>query len=791
MMKKKKKKGGLTLREVSAAADKVNAVARRRLACKRLYEARARHLVVLDIERRARRRLLKKIRMKAFRALCVASSHRLLASRAKSAALGALTATRGFSAATRTRWRESVDAYEKHKEAMASADWMTGYLRERASQPIPAHVRRLMARSHDALDESERLRSRADRGQLGQRCERCNNLGFFQASCPRCRAENPLDNNGQAFVWGTQDANQRIRSNNNDDESSSSKATPLSQESRGTTLRFVNEAACTDDVSALAADLVSKQRPFIPDKPYLPPFKRSYTAYGEVLEMTAALKSEWASFGRRQRPYEAQTLGEATLHMVFHAAAAAVQKFLRTVVPSDFARSILQPPSRSMTTKKDEIFNEDRDYFKKVATKKERKNGQAHLHRGFLRFGDGDVDDTGDIWKRGTAYCFDRSFARGENRMNELRRNFQVDPAAGRRHNHATFKNWLSVTSKQDAHATAGKEATARAKAIETNMKQSQSAWCAAQQDSMRARTNCGEHLTTVIAREFEAEAKREAFIASGLSKAPKQRQREIAKLEEARCEAADRIMRLLVAYGLLRPCDEAAYLQHSEHVAKRCGAQDGQKMSPVRKPTVASVVGVVGVGDTYAKDESSLRSKVEIMSHDDEGHTAKESILDLFYEPAIRGGDFASTSRQLACIKAAGPDRVRRGLFSDNSTIVPATIPVPRALLSGGLSAASKPTKDERRYQAICCDRGALTGSLEKSQLARSVLDEKRAHFIKRGQKTQTMTLPFWTRLTDKAATPGQRLYSEPFGQPMNHFFQLQEKTSSRFLPVLSNAAP
>ena len=698
------------------------------------------------------------MRQKALDALSLGASHRLAGARARGAALEALGAARSLATAAKRHAQSALDAAAKYRRAEESALWMREYVRQRSIEPIPHHIRNLLARNWDDLDTAERLELRAKRGRFAVRCERCGDPGFFHASCPRCQAEKPLLGSDAYFWNATTQSPGKAVGESHDTETSSTSTMSLMMGVPPKEL-FVDPNAGTDDISKLVQQLQRLQRPHELEKPYLSPIKRGYTAYGDAYDAVKFVKEKKMP----KRPYEAQSFGEANLHLVFDVVAKVLGPFLKNGIVPGYSQSILQTPLSQM--KKDAVENEDREYFKAKATKKERAKEHAHGHRGWLRFTNGDVEDVDDLWKRGVAYCFDRSMTLGPERARELARKFQPDPNAARRHNHG-HKTWLDVTSTHDKHATSGKHVLEAAKKLEKTMKQAQSAWCSEQHKAMATRSGAAEHLVSVVVREFEAEQKREALIANGLALDSKQRQREISQLEEARSEAADKMMRLLVAYNLVTPMQEAEYLLYSIDVARRCDADlDDDDDVDLESSKFRSIpVGSIGLDETAAKTSIVMADIKENEDDDD---------MDVLYGPSAPAGDYACSSRQLECIAASGRHRVRHGEFDDNTTVVPATLPFPKALLSGGLSAPPDPSRDEKRYQELCCDRGALTGSLEKSLYARRVLDAKRATFLKRGTKTKTVTLPFWTRLTECHSTPGQRVYSELFGQPMNKFFQ------------------
>lgn len=272
-------------------------------------------------------------------------------------------------------------------------------------------------------------------------------------------------------------------------------------------------------------------------------------------------------------PYPARSSGEANLHIVLHKAVEILAANLERVVP-DLAPSILMPckseGSRFYSTR---IWNEDLYYFK-------RKLGllspsrRAHYHRGFLRALNGDVDDRDEVTNRGLAYCFDRSGTRGHQRNKETLRNFCQDPRAGKRNVHG-HKDWVDITSTHDRYATTGRAAAGATRQLERSMNM-QGAWRKAQGTSMDHKRECCAHLLSLITRELGAEAVRESVRVNNLPRDYKQKRVELVKLEKARFESADRIMRVIAEYGAVAPSEEADYLWYTVDIAKHCSLRRG-----------------------------------------------------------------------------------------------------------------------------------------------------------------------------------------------------------------------
>lgn len=288
------------------------------------------------------------------------------------------------------------------------------------------------------------------------------------------------------------------------------------------------------------------------------PTWRKYTAIN-----TAKLASEKSI----RMPYVTRHQGEANLHMVLHEAIAEVSLRLKAIVP-EFAASILVPlkvkGSRFYSKK---IWNDDRLYFKRRLEEPSLAQ-HAHRHRGFARAIDGDIDDHDEVAKRGLAYCFDRSATRGDQRAKEIMRNYCMDLRAGKRNIHG-HRSWIDVTSVHEHHATTGRIAALKNRQIERSL-QIQGAWSKAQKVSMENRRETCAHVLSVITRELHAEAERDFLCLNEHFGNSKQKRLQLARHEKARCEAADRIMRVIAEYGVARPAREADYLRYTVETMSR-----------------------------------------------------------------------------------------------------------------------------------------------------------------------------------------------------------------------------
>jgi len=560
---------------------------------------------------------------------------------------------------------------------------------------------------------------------------------------------------------------------------------------------------------------------------YLPPVKRNYTAADEAKALAQLPK------GVRE-PYSARSHGEMNLHIVLHKAMELIKAELSNVVP-DFAPSILREPNRSKLGAKlpQKVQYEEQDYFTSLqAVPSARYNGHAHEHRAHVRLDGGDVSDLDAVTKRGVAYCFDRSQSTGQKREAELKRNYKADARAAKRNVHG-HKDWLDVTSTHDSTSTTGKEAAAHLEKVESSFK-IQGQWAEAQRARMVQKRSMCTHLESLVMREVDAEARRECLRVQG-SPDKKQARADLAKLEKARAEAADKVMRVVAEYGLISSIDEAAYLTYTLDVSRR-GDPDRKKHDAAaarrRLPRVklnfsnlASMVtsdqflkNVVGeytapdkgassaavesdgrvalpvieeaaaawsaseeasVASVEGSESSSFGHRRETSSslpalHGATAHAAprrRAGRLDAgkLYAPNVRSGDYANSaqSKQLRCIAADGPKRVRTGKFGDDSTIIPAVIPT-AAFWSGGLVSQSPPTAVEAAYITGIGRAESMAPRYEKSLYAAAVFDRERA--LRRGNEA---SLPLWARMSERGPLRGQRQYSEIFGQPMELFFE------------------
>jgi len=292
----------------------------------------------------------------------------------------------------------------------------------------------------------------------------------------------------------------------------------------------------------------------------LPPIQRDCAARIDAHRAAAASK-------RERLPYPARSQGEANLHMVLHRATEILKSEIGDIV-TDFASSILRPgPIAASLFFPNNVLGEDRQYFKE-ALERPPSARRAHNHRGFLRAINGDVDDRDEVARRGLAYCFDRSDKHGVKRHKELSRNFCRDHRAGRRSIHG-YKDWIDILSRHERHSTTGRVAASDNLKLERAF-ESQGAWSKAQKSSMQHRRKICAHLLNLILRELSSETERESVIVNKLPHDEKQERAELATLEKARCEAADRIMRIISEYGAVTAAEDAEYLRYTIEVSQR-----------------------------------------------------------------------------------------------------------------------------------------------------------------------------------------------------------------------------
>lgn len=595
-------------------------------------------------------------------------------------------------------------------------EWMRQYVRERAA----SHC------DHSALREALGRRPdddgmlRSIRGRLDVRCEDCGAIGQYKSSCDVCRAKRQekelptVQNDTSYHYWG--------------------------QQPRTT--------ANSDKVENQQRDVNRKE-----DKGYLPSVKMSFSA---------GPAAATAVRGGRPPPYQARSHGEANLHIVLHFATRCLRQYMST--RTTFAETVLREPIGVAVAPRENpiVFEEDRDeLLRKQPGSSFARTPKAHEYLGHMRIPHGDVDDSNDLWKRGPAFCFDRSQSTGAARDAQLLRNYAADPAAGRRNAHG-YKKWLDPTSVNDHHATSGRECTEKLKVVEARLRQ-QSAWAIRQQRHEANKGEIYDHVADLLSRELKAEAERQT---KRMPHDFKQARAERAKLEQARCEAADRIIRILVGHDIIKSIEEADYLIYANDISLRGMRKKKGGDAKGRRRSIAGLLGASTVDKMAASaSEDATFSSGATHLDDDEGSgsnlssiVARETLDDLrLYETTRRSGDFGHEAKasQLERLAMSGPGRLRKGRYSDDSMITPAVVPFPDALSSGGLSPlSSRPA-----------------GNFEKSAAAAAVLDAVRAQHKEkcRGDEKKKRQMPFWCRMTD--AGPGQRHYSAIFGQPMAKF--------------------
>lgn len=465
-------------------------------------------------------------------------------------------------------------------------------------------------------------------------------------------------------------------------------------------------------------------------------------------------------------PYAARCQGEANLHMVLHKAIDLLSGRLKAIVP-EFAPSILVPSRvKSSRYYSRRIWNEDRLYFKRRLERPSLAQ-HAHQHRGFLRAPAGDVQDHDEVTHRGLAYCFDRSAASGNQRIKEMLRNYCMDPRAARRNVHS-HKEWIDVTSTHEQYATTGRIAAMKNRKIERSFR-IQGAWSKAQEISMENQRGTCTHLLSLITRELQAEAKREFFGVNKLSTDSKQTRLDMVRHEKARCEAADRIMRVIAEYGAMTSAQEADYLRYTVETAHR-------HYSEYTRATAHSSIGLMArvttsaitLGSTECVLEQQSDSEAAICeAHNDVCSTTQESRRT--QRAASHEADCSFTASQLRCITTLG-GKLRKGLYADNVTITPASIPMPKAYFSGGLSNPRSSTLGEFTYAKLWSSKFEISKCMEKSAYARSAFDSARAH-SDWSTAVIDRDIHLWSRMSEHRSAHGERCYSETFGQPMKNF--------------------
>ena len=705
---------------------------------------------------------------------------------------------------------------------------------------------------------------RAMRGQSGVCCEGCGAVGLFEITCPACvgcgdtplkaqrteshppRLDGATELREGGFLWTAMASpeesnsdpaikNPALRKQPKLDAAALPSDTYTSFESRvetasaATLLLAPVKLNARGGVATVVNHFKSQQWTDRPEIPYLPPIRRNYTAAGEAKLRSTAFKSE-------RMPYPARSHGEANLHIVLHKAMEILQVELKGVV-HNFASSILVPDATKVLryySKK--IWDEDRQYFKKQLERPSSAQ-HAHRHRGHLRALDGDVDDIDEVTKRGSAYCFDRSAMRGEARNKETLRNYSKDPRAGKRNVHG-HKDWVDVTSTHERHATTGRVAAQENRRLERSFKM-QGAWSKSQSVSMEQRRNTCTHLMSLIMRELDAESERESARVNNMPRDPKQKRVEMAKLEKARCEAADRIMRVIAEYGIVAAATEAEYLQYTIEISRRGDLErrrDDDRAN-TKKPKINFDTAALMLGgdsllkdaiqsnslgteyDTLQSQTSDLQSPVghrrDALSNKDRPFLAKSAtnspisptaqlstevppviLADslspddgTLYRAMMRSGDFAiaSKAKQLECIAVTGGN-VRRGTYTDNAVITPAVIAIPKAYSSGGLSSSQKMSASEVSYARRWSNKAKHSKVMEKSLCANIAFESARKSQVNRIGMVVDRALPLWSRMSERGNARGERHYSEAFGQPMEHFFVPGQLTAN--LSSLAQAA-
>ena len=142
--------------EFFAATSLLQAIVRRWLMGKLKRRFRSRARVCRAVSENARRRFMWTVRSKAFMSMVSCATHRLACLRAE------VTAGRGHAAATLALQCASkalniaVVGHSHLLRAEAGARWITEYVAERAAMPAPSHLRKLLARDWNNLDDDTR-----------------------------------------------------------------------------------------------------------------------------------------------------------------------------------------------------------------------------------------------------------------------------------------------------------------------------------------------------------------------------------------------------------------------------------------------------------------------------------------------------------------------------------------------------------------------------------------------------------------------------------------------------------
>ena len=345
----------------------------------------------------------------------------------------------------------------------------------------------------------------------------------------------------------------------------------------------------------------------------------------------------------------------------------------------------------------------------------------------------------------------------------------------------------------------------------------------------MEQRREVCTHLLSLIKRELNAEAERESTQVNNLPRDPKQKRVEMAKLEQARCEAADRIMRVIAEYGILAAANEAEYLQYTLDISKRGDIErkrDDERVSRSKKPKLSfGIAALMLGGDALLKEAidghdnlcrqsdtpklqtdsprtstgNRRRDAVSDINPFSSGQVAPSTALPLLsptaqlslkssssiladnlspddgglYKVTVRSGDFATASKanQLERIAVAGGS-VRRGIYTDDAVVTPAVIPLPRAFNSGGLTNSRQMTASEITYARLWSAKAQSSKVMEKSRYADKSFDAARKIHVNHTGRVFSRALPLWSRMSERGSARGERHYSEAFGQPMDHFF-------------------
>jgi len=480
----------------------------------------------------------------------------------------------------------------------------------------------------------------------------------------------------------------------------------------------------------------------------------------KALEQDAVVECAMSS-ATSKKPYLARYQGEANLHVVLHRAIEILKVELRAVVPP-FASSLLVPKSIKRSQFYSVIYHEDRRYFEQQLERPSSLR-QAHHHRGFVRAPDGDVHDRNEVTKRGLAYTFDRSATYGDQRNKETLRNFRQDPRAGKRNIHG-YKDWININSSHEQHATTGRFAASENKHLENALKM-QGAWSKAQSTLMQDRRKICTHLLSIVLRELSAEAKRESILIDKLSGDLKEERVEVAKVEQQRYEAADRVMRMVAEYGRVTAAEEAKYLHYT--ISQRNGglpqalSHDSKLTKGQNMATIAMLHSHINpsiyesqVDSIECEKSGPLRiegSNNEAYAVERTGQLLRESqsyedplpIGDGIYAPVKRSCGFSSTKQLRSIVSSGG--YMRKGQYTDNTALKPAVIPMPKALYSGGLSNSSTPNVSEVVYGRLWNCKSQISKAKEKSPCANIILHAARRGHAGCTEKMASASVTLW----------------------------------------------